>query len=142
MARPCEGELGRDQESKDTMLSIVDRNIDELKPDSRNPRRHSKRQVQQIARSIEAFGFNVPLTIDEHFRVINGHGRLAAAKLLGIKKVPTICIAYLSESQRRAFQIADNRLTQNSTWNRSALAEELHILQTSNLDFDLQSTGF
>ncbi len=128
--------------SKNTALSIVYRNIDELKLDPRNPRRHSKKQVQQIARSIEAFGFNVPCIVDERHWVISGHGRLAAAQLMGIWQVPTISIAHLNANQIRAFQIADNRLTENSTWNRTVLAEELQSLRNVNLDFDLESTGF
>jgi len=123
-------------------LSIVYRNLEDLKPDPRNPRRHSKKQIEQIASSIRVFGFAVPCAVDEHLRLITGHGRLAAAKLLGMHQVPTICIAHLCESAIRAFRIADNQLTDISTWNRSALAEELRILQTANLDFDLSSTGF
>ena len=141
MAPPREDGFRKVQQSK-ASLSIVERNINELKLDPGNPRRHSKKQVRQIAKSIEAFGFNVPVTVDEHLQVVNGHGRLAAARLLGMQQVPTICIAHLSESQRRAFQIADNRLAENSRWNWAALAETLQILQTSNLNFDVQSTGF
>ena len=123
-------------------LSIVYRNVGELKLDPRNPRRHSKKQIKQIGRSIQTFGFSVPLIIDENLRVISGHGRLAAAKLIGIEQVPTICVAHLSEAQIRTFQIADNRLTENSTWDKTALAQELQILQNASLDFDLESTGF
>jgi DNA methylase/ParB-like nuclease domain len=142
MASLRQQQIRADLGSEVSPLSIVYRNLEELKPDPRNPRRHSKKQIEQIARSIRVFGFNVPCVVDEHLRLITGHGRLAAAKLLGMQQVPTICIAHLCESAIRAFRIADNRLTDISTWNRSALAEELQILQTANLDFDLSSTGF
>jgi ParB-like chromosome segregation protein Spo0J len=134
--------LRPDYRCKKNTISIVYRNIDELKLDPRNPRRHSRKQVGQLARSIEAFGFNVPCIVDEHLQVINGHGRLAAARLLDMEQVPTICITHLSGPELRAFQIADNRLNENSTWNRATLAQELQILKTANLDFDLSSTGF
>jgi ParB-like chromosome segregation protein Spo0J len=97
-------------------LSIVYRDIKELKADPKNPRLHSKKQIEQIARSIQAFGFNVPFLVDRKQRLIAGHGRLAASKLLGIRRVPTICLEHLTEAQICAFTIADNRLTENATW--------------------------
>ena len=81
-----------------------------LKRNSRNPRRHSKRQIRQIARSIDTFGFNFPLLIDDHETVIVGHGRDEAAELLGLVEVPIIRVEHLSDAQKRAFMIADNRL--------------------------------
>src|SRR4051812_6242423 len=92
-------------------LSIVYRPIDQLKLDPANPRRHSKKQVRQIANSIELFGFIVPILTDRHGNVITGHGRLLAAKLLGMTEVPTLCLDHLTEAQARALMIADNRLT-------------------------------
>jgi ParB-like chromosome segregation protein Spo0J len=85
-----------------------------LKPDPRNPRVHSVKQVRQIAQSIESFGFNVPLLIDDQQQVIAGHGRLLAACKMGWDTVPAIKLSHLTESQRMAFLIADNRLTQDS----------------------------
>jgi ParB-like chromosome segregation protein Spo0J len=134
--------LRPDYESKTTALSIVYRSIGELKLDPRNPRCHSKKQIQQIARSIQTFGFTVPLILDENLRVISGHGRLAAARLLRIDQVPTICVAHLSEAQIRAFQIADNQLTDNSNWDRTLLSKQLQNLTTLKLDFSIESTGF
>ena len=97
-------------------LAIEYRATGRLKPDPKNPRRHSEKQVQQIARSIEAFGFNVPLLVDAEMHVVAGHGRLQACQLLGITEVPTISLEHLTEAQARAFMIADNRLTENAEW--------------------------
>src|SRR5208283_5361583 len=116
--------------------------IGEPKPDPRNARVHSKKQIRQIAASIESFGFNVPILIDAAGQVICGHGRLAAAAGLGWTEVPTIKIEHLSEAQRRAFMIADNRLTEIAIWDDRLLAEQLRDLSLSGLDFDLEVTGF
>jgi DNA modification methylase len=113
-----------------------------LKPDPRNPRVHSDKQVRQIAQSIESFGFNVPLLIDDEQKVIAGHGRLMAARKLGWETVPTICLSHLTESQRAAFLIADNRLTENSSWDERMLGEQLKILSELELDFNLEAIGF
>jgi DNA modification methylase len=113
-----------------------------LKPDPRNPRVHSDKQVRQIAQSIESFGFNVPLLIDDQQMVIAGHGRLQAARRLGWEAVPVIRLSHLTESQRAAFLIADNRLTENSSWDERMLGEQLKILSELELDFDLEAIGF
>jgi hypothetical protein len=131
-----------DCRSKIASLAIVYCNVDELKLDPRNPRLHSKKQVKLIAESIKAFGFNTPCLVDEQLRVVSGHGRVAAARLLGIRQVPAVSLAHLDELQIRAFQIADNRLTENSTWDKCLLAEQFQNLRNVNLDFNLESTGF
>jgi DNA modification methylase len=113
-----------------------------LKPDPRNPRVHSDKQVRQIAQSIESFGFNVTLLIDDEQKVIAGHGRLLAARRLGWETVPAIRLSHLTESQRMAFLIADNRLTENSSWDERLLGEQLKILSELELDFDLETIGF
>ncbi len=123
-------------------LSVIYRDLLSLTDSVDNPRRHSKQQVRQIAKSIESFGFNVPVLIDERLQVIAGHGRLAAATLLKLSQVPTIQIAHLSEMQRRAFMIADNRLTENSSWDPRLLGEQLRVLSEANLDFSLDVLGF
>lgn len=123
-------------------LAVSYRVIGELALDPKNPRQHSPRQIRQIARSIETFGFIVPLLVDANRKVIAGHGRLLAARLLGWTQVPTIGLDHLSEAQARAFMIADNRLTENSTWNDRLLAEQLEELSVLNLDFSLEVTGF
>jgi len=123
-------------------LAIVYRDIEHLQPDSKNPRVHSEKQIQQVARSIEAFGFNVPFLIDREGKVIAGHGRLAACKLLGINQVPTIRLDHLTEEQIRAFMIADNRLTENAGWDDRLLGQQLKALSEIKLDFSLEATGF
>src|ERR1017187_1742240 len=123
-------------------IRIVFRQIVELELDPRNPRAHSPGQVRQIARSIEAFGFNVPVLIDAKRKVIAGHGRIMACKQLGWTEVPTISLEHLSEAQAKAFMIADNRLTENSVWDDRLLAEQLKELSVLDLDFSLEATGF
>jgi len=113
-----------------------------LRPDPKNPRQHGDRQVRQIARSIKTFGLNTPLLADADLQLIAGHGRLLACKLLGITQVPVVRIEHLSEHQRRAFMIADNRLTENSEWDDRLLGEQLKILSEAELDFNLEVIGF
>src|SRR5215472_2908057 len=123
-------------------LIVVYRPTDQLKLDPANPRRHSKKQVRQIANSIEVFGFNVPILTDRFGNVIAGHGRWLAAKLLGMTEVPTLCLDHLTQAQARAFMIADNRLTENSVWDDRLLAQQLQSLSLLGLDFDIEVTGF
>jgi ParB-like chromosome segregation protein Spo0J len=123
-------------------LSITDRAITNLHLDPKNPRLHTQNQIRQIARSIEAFGFNVPVLIDAQGQVIAGHGRVLAAQLLGMTHVPTIRLDHLTEAQIRAFMIADNRLTENSVWDDRLLAEQLKALSVLDLDFSIEATGF
>jgi DNA modification methylase len=122
--------------------AIAYRPIDELKPDSKNPRSHTPKQVRQIAKSVRQFGFVVPIAADQYGNVIAGHGRLLAARQLELKVVPTICLDHLTPAQAKAFQIADNRLTENSEWNDRLLAEAFQELSFLDLDFDLDVTGF
>src|SRR3984893_12373865 len=125
-----------------TPLEVTYLRTTSLKPDPRNPRVHSDKQVRQIAQSIESFGFNVPLLIDEEQKVIAGHGRLLAARKMGWDTVPAIKLSHLTEAQRMAFLIADNRLTENSSWDERMLGEQLKILSELKLDFDLEAIGF
>lgn len=108
----------------------------------RNPRVHSPRQIKQIARSIKAFGFNMPVLVDSNLNVIAGHGRILAAKQAGLTEVPTILLDHLSPAQARALMIADNRLTENSVWDERLLAEHLKELSLLDLNFELETTGF
>jgi len=98
------------------VLSIEYRPLASLSLDPQNPRVHSNRQIRQIARSVETFGFNVPVLIDGKGQLIAGHGRVLAAQRLGMTQDPTIMLKNLTEAQIRAFMIADNRLTENSVW--------------------------
>ena len=102
------------------------------KPDPRNTRTHSKRQIRQVAASIETFGFVNPILIDKADRIIAGHARLEAAEQLGLETVPVIRLAHLSEHQKRALAIADNKLADNAGWNENLLARELKILCMAN----------
>jgi DNA modification methylase len=124
------------------LLSVVSRRIDELKADPANPRRHSKKQIRQIANSITTFGFNVPVLIDAEFKSIAGHGRLLACRELGWREVPTISLDHLTSAQARAFMIADNRLSEIASWDDRLLAEQLKDLSLIGLDFSLEVTGF
>jgi DNA modification methylase len=128
--------------ASDPRIGVVYRPIGELKLEPRNPRAHSTRQIRQIARSIETFSFCVPVLVDATLKVVAGHGRVAAARVLGLNEVPTIRLEHLSEAQARAFMIADNRLTENSTWDDHLLAEQLQELSLMELDFSLEATGF
>ena len=123
-------------------IRVAHRLIAELKLNPQNPRVHSTRQLRQIAASIKAFGFNVPVLIDAQARVIAGHGRIAACQRLGWHTVPTICLEHLSEAQARAFMLADNRLTEIAVWDDRLLAEQLKHLAELELDFSLEATGF
>jgi len=113
-----------------------------LNLDPKNPRVHTKKQIRQIARSIETFGFNVPVLIDARGQLIAGHGRVMTARLLGMTDVPTISLEHLSEAQIGAYMIADNRLTENSVWDDRLLAEQFKALSTLDLDFSVEITGF
>ena len=123
-------------------LAVVYRPIDQLKPDPANPRRHSKKQIRQIANSIQAFGFNVPILIDRDGKIVVGHGRWLGCRLLGITEVPTLCLDHLNPAQARAFMIADNKLTENATWDDRLLAQQFKDLSLLGLDFSLELTGF
>jgi len=114
--------------------------IDTLIPYARNSRTHSDEQVAQIAASIREFGFTNPVLIDGAGGLIAGHGRVLGARKLGLAEVPCIRLAHLSEAQRRAYVIADNKLALNAGWDDEMLALELRDLQ--GMDFDLSLTGF
>jgi DNA modification methylase len=114
--------------------------IDKLIPFARNPRTHSDAQVAQIAASIAEFGFNNPILVDTKAGIIAGHGRLLAARKLGLTEVPVIVLDHLSESQKRAYIIADNKLAENAGWDSELLRVELAALQEES--FDISLIGF
>jgi len=132
----------QDRLKRNSNLNIQYRRIDTLQPDPANPHRHSKKQLKQIANSIEVFDFIVPVLIDRDGKIACGHGRTQAAAALGMREVPTICLEHLSPAQIRAFMIADNKLTENATWDDRLLAEQLRDLSLLGLDFSLEITGF
>ena len=116
--------------------------VSDLKPHDRNARTHSKKQIRQIADSIERFGFTNPVLVDGEKRIIAGHGRVEAAKLLKMSDVRVISIQRFSEAERRAYIIADNRLAKLAGWDEELLALELgHILELEP-DFDTKLIGF
>jgi len=123
-------------------LQIENRPIAAIKPFPHNARTHTKKQINQIAASISEFGFTNPVLIDQSDVVIAGHGRIKAAKLLGFDRVPTIRIDHLSEAQKRAYVIADNKLALNAGWDPEILAIEFQHLSSIDLDFDLEIAGF
>jgi DNA modification methylase len=114
----------------------------DLKPYPRNARTHSPKQVRQIVESIKSFGFTNPLLIDETSELIAGHGRLVAAKQLGMTSVPAIRISNLTGPQKQALRLADNKIAENGGWDMEILAAELADLSTLELDFKLEATGF
>jgi len=121
-------------------MQVVQTPVEALQPYAKNSRAHSDEQIAQLARSIKEFGWTVPILVDRNRTVIAGHARLAAAKLLGIKSVPTLELAGLTEQQVQAYVIADNRLAELATWDDAVLADELTALEAQG--FDLELVGF
>jgi DNA modification methylase len=116
------------------------RSVTDLKPANRNARTHSRKQIKQVARSVKEFGFTNPVLIDDASRIIAGHCRVEAAKLLGLHEVPTLTLSHLNEAQIRAYMIADNKLAENAGWDKGILALDFQNL--IKLGFDLEFTGF
>ena len=121
-------------------MKTEDVNVGSLKPYPRNSRVHSRKQIRQIAKSIEKFGFLNPVLTDDSYQIIAGHGRFEAAKQLGMQTVPAIRLSHLSPAEIRAYVIADNRLAEKAGWDRETLRTELQGLIA--LDFDVEITGF
>lgn len=122
------------------MLEIKYKDINDLIPYVNNTRTHSEEQVNQIASSIKEFGFTNPVLIDEQGGLIAGHGRVMGAKKIGLKEVPTICLSGLSEAQKKAYIIADNKLALNAGWDEELLKIEIEALQ--DMDFNIDLLGF
>lgn len=130
------------QSSANPLLRVEQRAVAELKPYKKNSKVHGKEQIKQIAASIREFGFNVPILIDGDNNIIAGHGRVLACTELGITEIPAISIEHLTDAQKRAYIIADNKLTENSEWDNEMLALEFKELGELDLSFDLNITGF
>lgn len=124
----------------DARSQLIEREVASLRPYGRNARVHSKKQIKQIAASIERFGFVNPVLVSDSGEIVAGHGRVEAAKLLGMKTVPTLALSHLSEAERRAYVLADNKLALNAGWDPEILALELQGL--IELEFDVEITGF
>lgn len=120
-----------------TAIAVAD-----LKPYPTNARTHKKSQLKQIAKSIETFGFTNPVLVDANGTIIAGHGRVEAAKMLGLTTVPTIRLDHLTPEQVKAYVIADNRLAEKAGWDKEILALELQHLMELDLSFEVDVTGF
>lgn len=121
-------------------MEIIYKKINELKPYENNSRTHDESQIKQICESIKEYGWTNPVLIDEKGMIIAGHGRVEAGKKLDIKEVPCIVLSGLTEAQKKAYVIADNKMALNAGWNEELLKTELENLK--ELDFDLELTGF
>ena len=118
-------------------MNMVDKNIDDLVPYKNNSRVHDKEQLEYIKNSIKEFGFIAPVVIDENNMILVGHGRVMAAKELGLEKVPCVCVDNLNESQKKAYILSDNLLTERGSWDLDKLNNEI-----DNIDLDMSSFGF
>jgi DNA modification methylase len=123
-------------------LAVTYKPIDSLTPDPRNARMHARRQIEQIVASIRAFGFTNPILADPGGVLIAGHGRLRAAKEIGLAEVPVIELAGLSEAEKKALRLADNKIALNAGWDLEILKLELADLSLLEIDIDLALTGF
>jgi DNA modification methylase len=135
------GDCAPRPELRATNLRVLALSIGQIKLDGHNSRTHSAKQIGQIANSIKAFGFTNPLLVNEDTKLIAGEGRLKAAQLLGLAKVPAIVLAGLSPARQRALAIADNKIAENAGWNRERLAIEIpelaELLETEGLDVSI-----
>jgi ParB-like chromosome segregation protein Spo0J len=123
-------------------LAVTYRGVGDLIPDPRNARTHPKRQIDQLKASIEAFGFTNPILADPAGHIIAGHGRLQAARAMGLTEIPTIILSGLSETQKRTLRIADNKIALNAGWDLEILQLELGELASIDVDIDPTLTGF
>ncbi|WP_339635855.1 DNA methyltransferase [uncultured Sneathiella sp.] len=123
-------------------LTVTYRPVSDLVPDPRNTRTHSKKQIEQIRASIDEFGFTNPILVDPEGLLIAGHGRLLAAKAMGLDEVPVITLTGLTDTQKRALRLADNKIALNAGWDMEILKLELSDLATLDVDMDVTLTGF
>jgi hypothetical protein len=121
---------------------LEQRAVASLIPYKRNARTHSKAQINKIAASIAELGFNNPILVDEKDLILAGHGRLAAAKQLGLKTVPVLCLAGMTEAQKRAYIIADNKIAEEAGWDKRTLALEFEDIAIEAPQLNLEVTGF
>ncbi len=121
-------------------MNFENRPTHSLRPYSGNARTHSPKQIKQIARSIERFGFNNPVLIDDDDQIIAGHGRVEAAKQLELKTIPCVRLSHLNDADKKAYVLADNRLAEKAGWDNEILAIELQ--QLVDIGFDIDLTGF
>jgi ParB-like nuclease domain len=129
-------------QTKQSELSVTYVPLESLGVYPRNARTHSKHQIRQIAKSIQEFGFTNPIIVDGQNTIVAGHGRLRAAQLLDLERVPTIRLESLTDDQIRAYVLADNKLAENAGWDKAILAIELQHLMTIEESIDITITGF
>ena len=122
--------------------AVVERPIHELAPHDKNPRTHSKRQIEQIAKSIKRFGFVNPVLLDKDGNILAGHSRIEGAKSLGLESVPTLDIGSMSDAERRAYIVADNRLAELAGWDSELLGLKMEAILEAMPDFDVGAIGF
>ena len=130
------------QNPNSSSIQVIYRRIQDIKPDPKNPRVHTPKQIKQIARSIQSFGYTMPILLDQHDNIVAGHGRYLACQQLGYAEVATISLSNLSPEQVKAYRIADDQLTINSVWNDQLVAEQLQELSLLDLDFSIDVIGF
>lgn len=123
-------------------LTVVYLPLSAISAYKQNPRKHTEKQIEQIVSSIAEFKFNNPIIIDENNEILAGHGRFLAATKLKLENVPTIKLDHLSSGQKKAYRIADNKLTENGQWDIDMLKLEFNDIENLNLDFELDITGF
>lgn len=123
-------------------LKVQYKQIDSVIPYARNARTHSRQQIKQLANSMNSFGFTNPVLVDKDGVIVAGHARVLAARQLGLEVIPTICIDHLSEAEKRAYILADNRLAESAGWDADLLKVELEFLSNVGIDFDATLTGF
>src|ERR1700722_11648880 len=141
MRKNQKNDLGRGRTASEVRQVTLVR-VSELKPDPGNPRKHNRQQVRAIATSLDAFGFNAPVLINNDKQIIAGHGRVEAAKLLGYSHVPAIQLDHLDPNQAKAYMLADNKLTDRSSWDERKLAVVLKDLSELAIEFEIEATGF
>lgn len=122
-------------------MEIIEVGVGDLKPYEHNPRNNDE-AISAVAKSIEEFGFKVPIIIDKDNSIVCGHTRMKAAIKLGLERVPCIIADDLSEDQIKAFRLADNKVSELATWDMEALESELKELDEMDLDFDMSDFGF
>lgn len=110
-------------------LTIENVALNQIRAYEKNAKNHPESQIQQIAASIQQFGFNNPILVDENLEIIAGHGRMAATQVLGLDTVPVIRLAHLSDAQKRAYRLADNKIAENGGWNADLLRLEISELE-------------
>lgn len=123
-------------------LTIENVALGQIRAYVKNAKNHPESQIQQIAASIQQFGFNNPILVDENLEIIAGHGRMAAAQILGLDTVPVIRLAHLSDAQKRAYRLADNKIAENGGWNADLLRLEISELEQICGDMDVSIPGF